>query len=128
MNDIPQIVIDPEAGRSVDTLIAPLIMLIERSPKDGGKGLITRISSQGVNSPDKEEMKLALISFPNVQDALEFCLHTAHESEYTVGEHLALSIHRPLGPNEGPTGTVRFLPEAIPYLILLWTKILSRPC
>lgn len=126
MTDIPQTVIDPEKGRSADTLIAPLIMLIERPVADGGKGLLTRTSSQGVDSPDKETMQLAFITFPDVQDALEFCLHTAHESEYMVGEHLALSIHRPLGPNEGPTGMVRFLPEAIPYVILLWTKILSR--
>lgn len=117
---IPQTVIDPEAGRSADELIAPLVMLVERH------GLKTRVSSQGVNPTETEEMQLALISFPDIQDALEFCLHTAHESEYTVGEHLALSVHRPLGPNEGPTGTVRFLPEAIPYITLLWTKILQR--
>lgn len=123
---IPQTVIDPEKGRSADELIAPLIMLIERPTAEGGKELITRISSQGVDSQDPEELKPAFITFPDVQDALEFCLHTAHESEYTVGEHLALSVHRPLGPNEGPTGMVRFLPEAIPHLILLWTKLLPR--
>jgi hypothetical protein len=117
---IPQTVIDPEKGRSADELIAPLVMLVER------RGLITRTSSQGEDTGDKETMKLAFLTFPSAQDALEFCLHTAHESEYTVGEHLALSIHRPLGPTEGPTGMVRFLPEATPYLILLWTKILAR--
>lgn len=123
---IPQIVIDPEKGRSADELIAPLIMLIERPVDQGGRALKTRTSSQGLDTQDKETTRLAFLTFPDVQDALEFCLHTAHESEYTVGEHLALSIHRPLGPTEGPTGMVRFLPEAIPYLILLWTKILNK--
>ena len=122
----PQTVIDPEKGRSADSLIAPLVMLIERPVDQGGRALITRTSSQGVDSGDKETMQLAFLTFPDVQDAVEFCLHTAHEAEYTVGEHLALSIHRPLGPTEGPTGMVRFLPEAIPYLILLWTKILNK--
>ena len=126
MTDISQTVIDPEKGRSTDELIAPLVMLVERPVDQGGKGLVTRTSSQGVDTGDKETMKLAYLTFPHLQDAVEFCAHTAHESEYTVGEHLAMSIHRPLGPTEGPTGMVRFLPEAIPYLILLWTKILSR--
>jgi hypothetical protein len=123
---IPQIVIDPDEGRSADALIAPLIMLIERPLEEGGRGLKTRTSSQGVDSQDKDVLQLALITFPDLDDAVEFMAYTAHESDYQVGEHLAMSIHRPLGPNEGPTGMVRFLPEAIPYLILLWTTILSR--
>src|ERR1700689_5337356 len=126
MTDIPQIVIDPEKGRSADELIAPLVMLVERPVDQGGKGLLTRTSSQGEDNGNKEDFKLAYLTFPYLQDAVEFCAHTAHESDYTVGEHVGMSVHRPLGPNEGPTGMVRFLPEAIPYLILLWTKILAR--
>lgn len=120
MADIPQTVIDPEAGRSADALIAPLILLVERH------GLKVRNSSQGVDSTDPEILKPAFLTFPDAQDGLEFIMHTAHESEYRVGEHLSLSIHRPLGPNEGPTAMVRFLPEAIPYVILLWTKMIEK--
>jgi hypothetical protein len=120
MTDIPQIVIDPKEGRSADELIAPLIILIEKY------GLTTRTTSQGLHSDDPEELRPALITFPSTQDALEFAEQTAHLSGFTVGEHVALTVHRPLGPNEGPTGTVRFLPEALPYLILLWTKILPK--
>lgn len=118
--NIPQTVIDPDAGVTADELIAPLVLLVHRY------GLKTRSTSQGVDSPDRDTLKPAYLTFPHMDDAVEFLLQTAHLANYTIGDHLALSAHRPLGPNEGPTGMVRFLPEALPYLILLWTKILPK--
>jgi hypothetical protein len=115
---IPQTVLDPETGRTADELIAPLILLVERY------GLTVRTASQGVDSMDPEVLQPAFLSFPDAQDGLEFLLQTAHMNDYQIGEHLSLSIHRPLGPHDGPNAQVRFLPEAIPWLILLWTKIL----
>lgn len=117
---IPQTVIDPEKGITADELIAPLVLLVEKY------GITVRNSSQGIDSQDAEILKPAFLTFPDRLDGLEFITQTAHLSDYRVGEHLSLSIHRPLGPDEGPNAMVRFLPEAIPYLILLWTKILPR--
>lgn len=117
---IPQTVIDPEAGITADELIAPLVLLVQKY------GIKVRNSSQGVDSQDPDILKPAFLTFPCFEDAGEFLKQTGHMSEYRIGEHLSLTVHRPLGPDEGPNGMVRFLPEAIPYLILLWTKILPR--
>lgn len=116
---IPQTVIDSDAGRTADELIAPLVLLVEKY------GIAVRTSSQGVHGEGRDEVVPAFLSFPDAQDGLEFLLQTAHMSEYKIGEHLSLSIHRPLGPHEGPNAIVRFLPEAIPWLILLWSKVSS---
>lgn len=117
---VPQTVIDPDTGLTADELIAPLVLLVHKY------GIKIRNSSQGVDATNPELLKPAFLTFPDAQDGLEFCLQTAHLSDYKVGEHLSLSIHRPLGLNEGPNAMVRFLPEAIPFLILLCTKVLPR--
>ena len=87
----PQIEID--GGIMVDEQIAPLVALAIRY------GVTTRWSCQGGDDPPFD---LAYITFPDLKDAVEFLAQTAQLMDYEVGDKMALSIHRELGPGEGP--------------------------
>jgi hypothetical protein len=58
--------------------------------------------------------------FHTAPEALEFLLQTAHLMNYTVGEQVALSVHRPLTGTE-PGGKVMWHPDATHALVAGWT-------
>jgi hypothetical protein len=107
----PQVPIDTE-GTLCDEKIAPIVAAARRH------GLITRWSCQG---GDEDPFQLAYLTFPDVKDALEFLLQSAHNLDYQIAEKLVLSVHRPLSLNEGPGGRVTWHPEFTDTLIRAWT-------
>ena len=108
----PQALIDDQ-GTTVDELIAPLVIAARTH------GLTTRWSCQG---GDEGPFAFAYITFPDIKEALEFQLQTAHNLDYRLGENLALTIMRPLGPGEGPGGKVTWPPELTEFLIKGWAS------
>ena len=95
-------------GIWVMELIAPLIAAAHRI------GIATRWSWPGGDNPPFE---LAYITFPKVDDAVEFLKATNHHMGYTLGDNLALTQHRELATGEGPGGKVTWHPHNTPKLI-----------
>ena len=98
-------------GILVDERIAPLVKMAH------DKGMRTRWSCQGGDDPPYE---LAYITFPLLQDGVEFLAQTAHHMGYTAGDKVALSIHRELAPGDGPGAKVTWHPRSTDEILRAW--------
>ena len=102
----PQIEID---GTEVDTGLAVLLTLVWKH------GLNTRESCEG----DAEHP--AYIVFPELKDAGEFLLQSAHLTHYLMGDNLAMTIQHPAQDiTTPPEGKVTWLPELTHVLQRAW--------
>lgn len=106
----PQIEVN---GIWVDEKIAPLVAQAHKM------GIATRWSCQG---GDESPYALAYITFPLIDDAVEFLKATNHQLDYCLGDNLALSQHRELSMGEGPGGKITWHPHNTPKLIDAWRQ------
>lgn len=107
----PQIEI--EDGIWVDEKIAPIVALARK------QGMVTRWSCQGGDDPP---FALAYITFPDLLDGVEFLSQTSHYMSHTVGDRIALGIHRAMGPGEGPGAKVTWHPRDTDEILRAWRE------
>lgn len=107
----PQVSIYPN-GPLVDEKIAPLVAQVRKH------GLMTQWSCQG---GDEGVWELAYLTFPILQDGLEFLEQTMFNLDFRFEDQIALTIVRPMGLNEGKPGAkVTWTPGLTRYLVDAW--------